>query len=49
MKISGSKTNGNNKLTNLTININSQHIQRDEVGTRGIIESKTIFATVYGE
>jgi len=32
MNISGSKTNGNNKLTNLTININSQHIQHDEVG-----------------
>jgi len=32
MNISGSKTKGNNKLTSLTININSQHIQRDEVG-----------------
>jgi len=32
MNISGSKTKRNNKLTNLTININSQHIQRDEVG-----------------
>jgi len=32
MNISGSKTNGNNKLNNLTININSQHIQHDEVG-----------------
>ena len=32
MNISGSKTNGNNKLSNLTININSQHIQHDEVG-----------------
>jgi len=32
MNISGSKkTNGNNKLTNLTININSQHIQHDVV------------------
>jgi len=30
MNISGIKTNGNNKLTNLTININSQHIERDE-------------------
>ena len=26
MNISGSKTNANNKLTNLTININSQHV-----------------------
>jgi len=33
----------NNKLTNLTININSQHIQHDEVGTHEIIQSKTIF------
>jgi len=32
MNISGSKTNGTNKLTNLTININSQHMQHDEVG-----------------
>ena len=32
MNISGSKTNGNNKLTNLTMNINTQHIQRDEIG-----------------
>ena len=32
MNISGCKTNGNNKLTTLTININSQHIQHDEVG-----------------
>jgi len=32
MNISGSKTNGNNKLNNLTININGQHIQHDEVG-----------------
>jgi len=32
MNISGSKTNGNNKLTNLAINISSQHIQHDEVG-----------------
>jgi len=32
MNISGSKTNGNNKLTNLTINISSQHIEHDEVG-----------------
>ena len=32
MNIPGSKTNGNNKLTNLTMNINSQHIQHDKVG-----------------
>jgi len=32
MNISGSKTNVNNKLSNLTININSQHIQHLEVG-----------------
>ena len=31
MNISRSKTNGNNKLTNLTVNINSQHIQHDEL------------------
>ena len=32
MNISGSKTNENNKLSNSTIDINSQHIQHDEVG-----------------
>ena len=32
MNISGSKTNENNKLSNSTIDINSRHIQHDEVG-----------------
>ena len=32
MNMSGSKRTDNNKLTNLTININSQHIQHYEVG-----------------
>jgi len=31
MNISGRKTTENNKLTNLTININSEHIQRNIV------------------
>ena len=34
------KQTENNKLTNLTININSQHIQHDEVGTREIMTMK---------
>ena len=46
MNISGCKTNGNNKLSNLTININSQHIQHDEVGDTWIIQSKTIFGSI---
>jgi len=40
------KQTENNKLTNSTININSQHIQHDEVGNRETIQSKTIFADV---
>jgi len=46
MNMSGSKTNGNNKLTNLTnltININRQRIQHDEAGDTWNLQSKTIF------
>ena len=43
MNISGSKTNGNDKLTNLTININSQYIQHDEVGDTWNYTEQTIF------
>ena len=46
MNMSGSKTNGNDKLTNLTnltININRQRIQHDEVGDTWNLQSKTIF------
>jgi len=32
MNISGSKRNKNNKINNLTINMNIQHVQHDEVG-----------------
>jgi len=51
MNTSGSKTNGNNKLTNLTnltININSQHIQHHEVGdTCNYTEQNDLFYCVF--
>ena len=39
------KQTENNNLTNLTININSQHIQHDEVGnTRSYTEQNNLIA-----
>jgi len=32
------------KLNNLIVNVNSQHVQHDEVGARDSVQSKTIFS-----